>query len=248
MNQTIETLLQHRSIRKFKDEQLTTEQIHAIIRAAQQAATSSHVMAYTIIGVTDPTLKTELSKVSGQPYVQENGHLFVFCADLNRIQQLASAEEQVVIQENMESTEQFIITVVDTALAAQNAATAAESMGLGICFLGSLRNDIQRVSTLLNLPDRVIPLFGLAAGYPDQQPEIKPRLPLEAVYHENTYPSEKAQQQLVQEFDKELLNYYQNRTSNARKTTWSSQMLNKYKRPTRLDVGPFVKEKHLNKQ
>ncbi|WP_100011126.1 oxygen-insensitive NADPH nitroreductase [Lentibacillus sediminis] len=248
MNQTIETLLHHRSIRKFKDQQLTTEQIHTIIRAAQQASTSSHVMAYTIIGVTDPSLKSELAKVSGQPYVKENGHLFVFCADLKRNQQLGSAEEQVVIQENMESTEQFIVTVIDAALAAQNAATAAEALGLGICFLGSLRNDIQRVSSLLNLPDRVVPLFGLAAGYPDQQPEIKPRLPLEAVYHENTYPSPERQQQLIQEFDKELLNYYQNRSSNARKATWSSQMIDKYKKPTRLDVGPFVKEKHLNKQ
>lgn len=248
MNNTVETILNHRSIREFKTEKLTKDQIHTIVKAAQQASTSSHVMAYTIIGITDESLKAELSAVSGQPYVKDNGHLFVFCGDLNRIYQQASKEEQLEMQESMESTEQFIVTTIDAALAAQNASIAAESMGLGICFLGSLRNDITRVSNLLKLPEHVIPLFGLAVGYPAHQPETKPRLPLEVVYHENEYENDDKQQELIADFDNQLTSYYQNRSSNTRKDSWTQQMIRKYKHPIRMDVTQFVKDKKFNKR
>ncbi|WP_449354001.1 oxygen-insensitive NADPH nitroreductase [Virgibacillus natechei] len=246
MNYTVENILNHRSIRKFKAEKLTKDQIHTIVKAAQQASTSSHVMAYTIIGITDENLKAELSAVSGQPYVKDNGHLFVFCGDLNRVYQQASREEQLQMQESMESTEQFIVTTIDAALAAQNASIAAESMGLGICFIGSLRNDITQVSNLLGLPERVIPLFGLAVGYPDQQPEIKPRLPLEVIYHVNEYKNEEKQQTLITDFDDQLTSYYQNRSNNTRKDTWTKQMIRKYSHPIRMDVKPFIKDKKFN--
>lgn len=248
MNKTIETLLNHRSIRKFKDTKLTTEQIHTIVKTAQQASTSSHVMAYTIIGITDEKLKAELKAVSGQPYVQDNGHLFVFCGDLNRIYKQASPAEQAQMQESIESTEQFIVTTIDVALAAQNATIAAESMGLGTCFLGSLRNDINHVNNLLDLPEHVIPLFGLAVGYPDQQPEIKPRLPIEAIYHENTYATADNHSEIITDFDNQLASYYENRSKNARVDTWSAQMIRKYKNPIRMDVTPFVKDKKMNKR
>ncbi|MBP1968278.1 FMN reductase (NADPH) [Virgibacillus natechei] len=248
MNKTIETLLNHRSIRKFKDTKLTTEQIHTIVKAAQQASTSSHVMAYTIIGITDENLKAELKAVSGQPYVKDNGHLFVFCGDLNRIYKQAAPAEQAQMQESIESTEQFIVTTIDVALAAQNATIAAESMGLGTCFLGSLRNDINHVNNLLDLPEHVIPLFGLAVGYPDQQPEIKPRLPIEAIYHENKYANDEDQSEIITDFDNQLASYYENRSKNARSDTWSEQMIRKYKNPIRMDVTPFIKDKKLNRR
>jgi len=248
MNKTIETILNHRSIRKFKDEKLSTEQIHTLVKAAQQASTSSYVMAYTIIGVTDEEIKKKLREVSGQPYVENNGHLFVFCGDLHRVQKQVPEEEAVKMQKTIESTEQFIVTIIDAALAAQNMAIAAESMELGICYLGSLRNDINRVSELLKLPDHVIPLFGMAVGYPNHQPEIKPRLPLEVVYHENTYEKSKEQTEIINQFDEELLSYYKNRTSNKKMDTWTEQMNRKYTNAVRLDVSPFVNNKGLNKR
>jgi len=248
MNQTIETILNHRSIRKFEDEKLTEEQVRLLVEAAQQASTSSNVMAYTIIGITDEDLKEELRKVSGQPYVKDNGHLFVFCGDLNRIHQLGSSEDREEMQQTIESTEQFIVTTVDAALAAQNMAIAAESMGLGICYLGSLRNDVYRVNELLELPDHVVPLFGMAAGYPKHEPEKRPRLPFEAIYHENKYKANTKQQKLIEQYDKELKAYYEARSKNKRVDTWTDQMIRKYSKPSRMEVTPFVKEKHLNKQ
>lgn len=249
MNETIETILNHRSIRKFTDQELSDEQIRIIIQAAQQASTSSYVMAYTIIGVTDPEIKKQLAEVSGQFYVEKNGQLFVFCADLSRIQAIqAQVEEKQVMEENLESTEQFIVATVDAALAAQNAAIAAESLGLGICYLGSLRNDIERVSDILQLPDYVYPLFGMAMGYPNHEPEKKPRFPMEVIYHENTYKKHPEQDKYVQDFDATLKEYYSNRSFNVRSDTWTKQMIRKYKVPQRLDVGPFIKGKQMNRK
>ncbi|WP_249869949.1 oxygen-insensitive NADPH nitroreductase [Oceanobacillus saliphilus] len=248
MNQIIEALLDHRSIRKFKDKKLTEEQIHTIVKAAQQASTSSNVMAYTIIGVKDEHLKEELYNVSGHQHVKDNAHMFIFCGDLHRINHLDNPEHNQHIQENLESTEQLIVATVDAALAAQNASIAAESMGLGICYIGSLRNDINRVNELLELPEYVIPLFGLVVGYPDHMPDIKPRLPLETIYHEDKYKPFAKQQKFIEAYDNEMSNYYKTRSSNTKADTWSDQMVRKFSNPTRMDVTPFIKSKNLNKR
>lgn len=122
------------------------------------------------------------------------------------------------MKDNLESTEQFIVAT-DAALAAQNTAIAAESMGLGICYNGSVGNNIKHANDLLDLPDHVIPLFAMAVGYPDHQPEVKPRLPIEVVYHENKYVIGDEQKKLVMEFDEQLKSYYQNRTTNKKAHT-----------------------------
>ncbi|MBU8565035.1 oxygen-insensitive NADPH nitroreductase [Virgibacillus pantothenticus] len=244
----IQTIMQHRSIRKFKDKKLTNDQIQTIVKAAQMASTSSYVMAYTIIGVTDERIKEQLAAISGQPYVQNNGHLFVFCGDLHRATQLGAPDEIETMQASLASPEQFIVMTVDAALASQNAATAAEDLGLGICYLGSLRNDIRQVSEILQLPERVVPLFGMAVGYPDHKPEQKPRLPFEVVYHENHYQPFEQQLPFIKKFDEKLQAYYEERKQNSRNDNWSKQIIRKFSTPIRMDVGPFLHDKNVNKQ
>ncbi|MFD1849222.1 oxygen-insensitive NADPH nitroreductase [Oceanobacillus bengalensis] len=248
MNSTIETILNHRSIRLFKEEKLTTKQIQLLVQSAQQASTSSNVMAYTIIGISDKNVKEELKEISGHKHVINNGHLFIFCGDLHRVQLVASDEVRSKMMEMVESTEQFIVANIDAALAAQNLSIAAESMGLGICFLGSLRNNIERFSEILKLPEHVIPLFGIAVGYPDHKPEIKPRLPIDAVYHENQYPTDDKLISMVAKYDEEIKAYYQTRSTNRKVETWTEQMIQKYSNSTRLDVADFTKKQKLNNQ
>ena len=94
MNQTIETLLAHRSVRHFEDKPLSKEQIEMIVISAQAASTSSNIQAYSIIGVTDPEKKKKLAELAGnQSYVQKNGHFFVFCADLYRHEIIGEMEK-----------------------------------------------------------------------------------------------------------------------------------------------------------
>ncbi|MGP4074988.1 oxygen-insensitive NADPH nitroreductase [Halobacillus sp. K22] len=245
MNQTIETILNHRSIRKFKDIPLTDEQLDTILSAAQLASTSSYMMAYSIIGVTDPEKKEKLAEITGQEYVKKNGHLFIYCADLRRPTKMASEEEYEQMLPNLENSEHFLVSSIDAALAAQNAAIAAESMDLGICYIGSIRNNLSQVDELLSLPKHVIPLFGMVAGVPDHQPERKPRLPQKGIYFENEY---KESTQAVETFDARIKEYYQSRSSNKRIDSWTDQMLRRFTTPMRMDVTDLVQKKGFNKR
>ncbi|CDQ19987.1 FMN reductase (NADPH) [Halobacillus karajensis] len=246
MNQTIETILNHRSIRQFKEVPVTEEQLDTILAAAQQASTSSYMMAYTIIGVTDEHKKTELAEITGQGYVKKNGHLLVFCADLYRHTLNASPEQYEQMLSNLENSEHFLVSAIDAALAAQNAAVAAESMGLGICYIGSIRNQLDKVDEILHLPKHVIPLFGMVIGVPAHTPDQKPRLPKAAVYFENEYKHDHEAE--LEAFDQTIAEYYQSRKTNTRNDSWTDQMLRRFTNPMRMDVTGIVKKKGFNKQ
>ena len=134
-------------------------------------------------------------------------------------------------------TEQFIIATVDAALYAQNVVIAAESAGLGICYIGAIRNDPARATTLLDLPENVYPVFGLCLGYPAQNPEPKPRLPMPVMLKENSYDAS-AEEAQIKTYDEVVRTYYATRTGNPKSQSWSEQMtglLGKEARPHMRD-------------
>lgn len=246
-NEVLSTIMNHRSIRKFKDERLKPEQIETIVRAAQMAASSSFMQAYSIIGLTDPILKRELRELTGTPYVEENGHLFIFCADLHRQTVMANEQETLDMKVTLESSAFYQIAIVDAALAAQNAVLAAESLGLGTVIMGSVKKRIQRLDEMLNLPEYVVPLFGIAVGVPDQQPEIKPRLPLEAVYFENEYAADHKQKELIAAYDQSISHYYLTRSENNRDDSWSRHQIDMLRRKAPLGMmTEYLRSKGMN--
>ncbi len=164
---------------------------------------------------------------------------------MHRINQLEGIEHTGTFQNNIESTEQFIVGTIDAALAAQNAAIAAESLGLGICYLGSLRNDIQAFNDILQLPAHVVPLFGMAIGYPKEIPDIKPRLPLAAIYHENQYIPFEKQKHFIQEYDLTMKDYYETRNSNNKQETWTEQIRQKYEKTNSDGCRSICKRKRF---
>ncbi|WP_414055335.1 oxygen-insensitive NADPH nitroreductase [Macrococcus equi] len=245
MNEVIQLMRNHRSIRKFKDEALSQETINTLVTAAQSASTSSYVQAYSIIGITDPEIKHQLREISGQSYVEHNGHLFVFIADFNRHAMLGQHLNQPV-DDYFGTTESFIVGTVDAALASQNMAVAAESMGLGICYIGSLRNNMHKVIDLLQLPEYTYPLFGIVVGVPDNEGSQKERLPRKVVYHENTYqPFDYAD---YEAYDASTADYYSKRTNGARNDKWSEQVIGMLSNKARLDVDDVVKQQGFLKQ
>jgi FMN reductase (NADPH) len=243
MNEVIETILNHRSVRKFEDRPLTREQIEQIIASAQAASTSSFIQAYSIIGITDKEKKEQLVELSGdQRYVAENSMFFIFCADLYRHELIGRMEEKDVIP-SIESTEKFMVALIDAALAAQNAAIAAESMGLGICYIGGIRNHLPEVKKLLKTPQRVIPLFGMAIGYPAKETGKKPRLPMNHIYHENEYGQNESKMiEELNEYNQVISEYYLERTKGKRKDRWTEQIANMLERQTRMYMKEFVQE------
>ncbi|PLT33622.1 oxygen-insensitive NADPH nitroreductase [Bacillus sp. V5-8f] len=249
MNEVIERILNHRSIRSFEDKPLTEEQILTIIECAQAASTSSFMQAYTIIGVTEPKKKAALAQIAGsQEYVEKNGHLLVFCADLHRHDVISDMENKD-LSEPLESTEKFMVACIDAALAAQNAALAAESMGLGICYIGGIRNNLPAVADILNIPSRVIPLFGLTVGYPSNITDKKPRLPLSNVYHLNGYQQKTdVFSDELKEYNDSISRYYLERTDGTRSDTWTGQMAGMLEKKSRMYMKGFVEQQGLNKR
>ncbi|MCP8687959.1 oxygen-insensitive NADPH nitroreductase [Marinobacterium sedimentorum] len=234
MNQVIELLKSHRSIRKFTAEPIDQNTVDELVRAGQAAATSSFLQACTLIQVQDQAKRERLAACAGnQAYIVAAPIFLVFCADMKR-HQLACDMHQAQMQAGY--TEQFITATADCALFAQNVAIAAESLGLGIVYIGGLRNEIAEVAELLELPELVYPVFGMCLGFPDQDPETKPRLPLSVVLKQDRY-DDSQDRAVIAQYDEEVREYYRTRTGATKVMSWSEQisgMLIKEARPHML--------------
>jgi nitroreductase len=221
VNQTHEILRSHRTIRAYTDEPVDDETVHQIVRCATAAATSSNLQATTVIRVRDHATRERIAEVAGgQRHIVTCGAFLVWCADVRRSGLAASTAGTPPVTG---MTEQFVIATVDVALAAQNAVIAAESLGLGICYIGAIRNDPAVVSELLELPDDVYPVFGLCIGHPAEDPEVKPRLPLGAVLMEEVY-SDDGQGGHIAEYDETMRGYYRTRSGGTKESCWSEEM------------------------
>ncbi|MBX6396261.1 MAG: oxygen-insensitive NADPH nitroreductase [Alicyclobacillaceae bacterium] len=237
MNDTIRLLQDHRSVRKYQPQEIPEEMVEEIVRSAQCAATSSNVQAYTIIAVRDPHTKAQLAELSENPHVAECSVFLVFCADARRLKQAAKQHD---VDAQVANTELFIVATVDAALAAQNAAVAAESLGLGICYIGGIRNRIREVSQILRIPPLVYPVFGMTLGYPAVRPEKKPRLPLEAVLHRERYEVERDAH--LAEYDETVSRYYTERTGGKRTHGWTEYIAGILREPRRPHMREYLRE------
>ncbi|MCP3955336.1 MAG: oxygen-insensitive NADPH nitroreductase [Desulfobacterales bacterium] len=238
MNSVMQLLRSHRSIRKFTEEPVADSLIQEIIRCGQAAATSSNLQATTVIRVRDTAVRSEMARLAGdQTYVATAGAFLVFCADLNRSRRACEMQGGRFIGG---MTEHFIIATVDVALFAQNCAVAAESAGLGICYIGGIRNDPARASALLELPDQVYPVFGFCLGYPAQDPEVKPRLPLAVILKEERY-QDNADQEGIQQYDENLRHYYRTRTGGTKDSCWTWEMKALVGKESRPHMREFLK-------
>lgn len=240
MNNTIELIQSHRSIRKFTDKPVNQSVVDALVRCGQAAATSSNVQAVTVIQVHDTEKRESLATLAGgQPYVASAGAFLVYCADMNR-PKFACERQGGDFAPGM--TEHFIIATVDVALAAQNTVVAAESLGLGICYIGGLRNNPADVSTLLELPEHVYPVFGLCLGYPAQDPEVKPRMPLSAVLMHDRYDSAVFDDSIT-DYDATVREYYKTRTGGNKDSTWSQEMKALVGKESRPHMNGFLQDR-----
>ncbi|RAU18682.1 oxygen-insensitive NADPH nitroreductase [Nitrincola tibetensis] len=240
MNDVINLLNQHRSIRKFTEQSVPNEWIGEIVKAGQAAATSSFIQACTVIQVSQGDTRDQLAQCSGnQIYVAQAPVFLVFCADMHRHKDACELHQQPMLSGY---TEQFLTASLDCGLFAQNCAVAAESLGLGVVYIGGLRNQIARVSELLELPELVYPVFGMCLGFPDQNPEVKPRLPLEIVLKQEKY-SVDADVKLMPEYDAQVQEYYRTRTGGGKEMTWTEQISGMLVKESRPHMLPFLNEK-----
>jgi len=175
----IELQISHRSIRRYTGEPIPDELLAALIRAGQGAASSSFIQAYSIIRVTRPAARAAIARAAGnQPWIEQAAEFLIFCADLRRVDAACRHAGAGPLEGR---TEYGLAAVVDVALMAQNVLLAAESVGLGGVYIGGIRNDPETVVDQLQIPELVVPVFGLCLGWPAESPEGKPRQPLELI-------------------------------------------------------------------
>lgn len=235
MTPTIDLLCAHRSIRHFTDQPVTQEQREAIIATAQATSSSSFLQCSSIIRITDRAMREQLVALTGgQQHVAQAAEFWVFCADFHRNFEISPEAKPGL-------AEQLLLGVVDTALMAQNAFTAAESLGLGGVYIGGIRNNIEAVGELLQVPKHVLPLFGLCLGWPADDPGLKPRMPASLLVHENHY--QPLDRDALAQYDEEIANYYLTRGSNTRRDTWSDHI----RRTLIKENRPFILD-YLHKQ
>jgi nitroreductase len=190
LNPVLEALLSHRSVRAFDDRPLAEGTLEWLVAAAQSAPSSSNLQTWSVVAVRDPQRKARIAELVGhQAHVRQAPLLLVWLADLSRLRHIAQAAGQAV--EGLDYLDTWLMAVIDAALAAQNAVTAAESAGLGTVYIGAIRNRPEEIAAELGLPAGTFAVFGLCVGHPDAQrpTHIKPRLPLSAVLsHEQFQP------------------------------------------------------------
>ncbi|MFN4101661.1 MAG: nitroreductase family protein [Pararhodobacter sp.] len=200
LSPVIELMLQHRSVRSYHDRPLPEGMLEALIAAGQSAATSSNMQAVSVVAVTDPARRRRFSQAaSGQAFVAEAPVILCFIADQARATRVGEATGADLWA--IPLVDNFLAAACDAAIFAQNVLLAAQSMGLGGCYIGNLRNDPEFIASELALPPRAVVMFGLALGY--EKPPltgIRPRLPQSVVLHREQY-STKGEAEALARYD-----------------------------------------------
>jgi len=173
-NQTIETLMNRKSVRKYTDRKLSKDELEVIVRAGQQAPFASQL--YSVL------YSTEGPMAFGAPI------WFAICVDAYKLERFMKLRGWDVVTNDLTL---LLLGMQDAAYMAQNMVIAAESLGMGSCFLGAVSSSASRIKTLsekFELPNRVLPMVELVMGYPDEDFPTRPRYPLAFTLFENKYP------------------------------------------------------------
>lgn len=179
------TIINHRSIRRYKSDSISQDVLNEVLTAGTRASTTGNMQVYSMVVTRDSEIKKELWKMHfKQDMVLQAPVVVTFCADFNRFNKWCLARKATPGYDNFLS---FFTAAIDALLVAQNVAVAAESKNLGICYLGTTTYMAEGIIDVLKLPKFVVPVTTLVIGYPDENPELTDRLPLEAVLHYDTY-------------------------------------------------------------
>lgn len=227
MNDTIELLKNHRSVRAFKPgEDVSQFQVESIIAAAMAAPNWINGQQVSIIEVREPKKKSTLAEAAGnQKWIVEAPVFLVFCIDFYRAK--LAAEKNGHPFQLVDDIEAVIVGSTDVGIALGSAVIAAESMGLGTVPIGGVRRNLQTFIDLLDLPEYVFPVSGLVIGHPRTIPDQKPRLPLKATHHKERYHAN-IQREVIDEYDQTISTYMGERTNGQDSSNWSSKIAHFY--------------------
>lgn len=188
MNEIIKQLIARKSVRVFTEREISPEDKQLILQAATEAPTAGNQQMYTILDITDQAIKEKLVKTcDNQSFIANAKMVLIFCADF---QKWYDAFRYAGCEPRKPAEGDLMLAVCDTMIAAQNAVVAAESLGIGSCYIGDVMENCEQHRDMFNLPEYVFPVGMLVFGYPTQQQmdRVKPlRADLKHIVHENSY-------------------------------------------------------------
>ena len=228
MKNVKDTLLQRRSIRRYERESISAEDMEFIYQAIRNTPTSYNGQQFSVIDVTDQQLKEQLYELTGQKQIKTCNHFLVFCADYNKIRTIANAKK-IEMPPFEKTGDGVIVGIVDAALAMMSALTAAEACALGTCCIGYTRTAAPKeISQLLQLPQGVFLVCGLAIGIPREQPDLKPKQSTELIIHQNGYQNDSIADLLLK-YDETISGYNSTRSGSKTDNDWAAHIIDYYK-------------------
>ena len=202
-NLVIDCLLSHRSIRKFKPDPIPEETLETILHAGTRAATAGGIQPYAFIVIDDAELLKQISYIPGPLAI-------VAVVDQYRVKRYYEANDAPFYNDQAIN---LMISFWDTTIALHNVVIAAESLGLGAVYIGMILS--MNLQEILGVPEYVVPAGLITLGYPDEAPELRPRLPMKAIVHRNGYqiPSDEQIAEWYREGDEAFLDRLHNQLS-----------------------------------
>lgn len=236
MSETIQLMKSHTSVRRFKDEVIPQEDLNTILSAGQMASSWKNFQSYSVIVVRSQEKKEALYKLVPQEAIRQSAAFLLFVGDLNRAEKGAGHHTDTFQPQGVEG---LLITSVDAALVGQNTLLAAESLGYGGVIIGLVRYKSVELAELFKLPDYTYPVFGIALGVPNQQHDVKPRLPLENVVFEEEYQEQTTK--VIEAYDRVQTEYAGARAT----TTWSQRLAEQFGQPEPSSTRENLEQKKL---
>lgn len=188
MNPVIKQLYERKSVRAFENKPIPDDVKQEILLAAAQAPTAGNQQLYTILDITDQSIKDRLAvSCDNQPFIAKAPTVLIFCADA---QKWYDAYRDCGCAPRLPGAGDLLLAAEDAVIAAQNAVTAAWSLGVGSCYIGDIMERCEELRELLRLPPYVFPAAMLVFGYPTAQQAARPkpdRCDLQYIVHENGY-------------------------------------------------------------
>ena len=232
MTETIKLMKAHTSVRRFKEQEIPQEDLNTILSAGQMASSWKNFQSYSVIVVRSQEKKDALFELVPQEAIRQSAAFLLFVGDLNRAEKGARLHTDIFQPPGVEG---LLITSVDAALAGQNALLAA----YGGVIIGLVRYKSVELAELFKLPDYTYPVFGIALGVPNEEHEVKPRLPLNQVVFEEEYQEQSTE--AIEAYDRVQTEYAGARAT----TTWSQRLAEQFGNPEPSSTRENLEQKKL---
>lgn len=222
------TLLERRSIRRYEREDIPAESMDFIYEAIRGTPTSYNGQQFSVIDIDDQEIKEKIYELTGQKQIKTCRHFLLFCADYNKISEIAEAK-LIEMPDFQLTADGVIVGIIDATLAMMNALTAAEACGLGTCPIGYARTAApDAIARMMKLPQKVFVVCGLAIGVPREMPDIKPKQSRDLLIFKNKYREGSMVSELM-DYDREISEYNATRAGTKTDNDWADHIIGYYR-------------------